>query len=167
METDHPPLMICEYLAAKSAKTPPDAYPSKINRCTATGGLDKLPLEKQADLCLGPAHAHCPLRLKARAKQFTPPLGAAEALPPSGSEETSEDQPRGARKRRGAAEVEEPQIGEEFEPRLVEFEEEKGEPEEEPPKKRKARNEPPSQPFRREMESWMRVIFKDKDKREQ
>jgi len=163
MEFDHPPLMICEFLSTKSSHDPPEAFPSKVNRCTAGGGLDKLALDQQAELCLGPAHTNCPLRLKAKAAQFAPPLGAAEAISPDESEQTTMGQTKGSRKRRSQGEPVLPAIEEEFEPRLIEFEEESAEMES--PLKGKANEETPSQPFRRELEDWLRGLFKNKQEK--
>jgi hypothetical protein len=162
MEIDHPPLMICEFLSAKSGQDPPEAFPSKNNRCIAGGRLDILPLEKQSALCLGPAHADCTLRLRARATQFAPPLGAAEALPENEYEQPEGEGTKGRKKRREKqTEAEELPTGEEQ--LLVEFEE-IIEPEESVDKKPEPEaKEPPSQPFRRELADWMRSLFKDKD----
>ncbi len=162
MEADHPPLMICEYLVAKSAGKPPEDFPSRANRCTAGGRLEKLSFEQQAEVCLGPAHARCPLRLKALAAQFAPPLGAAEALPASeyappelGSAKRPKKQPE------SKEEAPEVPTGEEL--LLADFEdihEPEASEEQEPIP---ADQEPPSQPFRRDMEDWMRGLFKEKN----
>lgn len=165
METDHPPLMICEYLTAKSGQEPPEAFPSKNNRCKASGGLDKLTSEKQADLCLGPGHIDCPLRLKAKAAQFTPPLGVSEPLlsgqPGRPAVKSAGREKKQREKKEETLELPE---GDEFEQLLVDFEE-VSEPSEEGKKDKpqeQVSEEPPSQPFRRELEDWMRGLFKDK-----
>lgn len=164
MEIDHPPLMICEFLSAKSGEDPPEMFPSKINRCKAGGGLDILPLEKQAELCLGPAHVKCPLRLKAKAAQFGSPLSVAEPLPAGEGRHTTPGPSRGGAKPRAeTGKTIELPAGEEFE-QLIDFEDAEEPEEEEQPRKRrsKASQEPPSQPFRHEMEDWIRGLFKDK-----
>ncbi len=164
MEIDHPPLMICEFLSAKSGEDPPEEFPSKNNRCKAGGGLEKLALDKQSELCLGPAHTRCPLRLKAKAAQFAPPLGAAEALPAGEGQRPTSSPPKGGTKPRAEKdETIELPVGDEFE-QLIDFEEASEPGEEEQPRKRhsEAGEEPSSQPFRRELEDWMRGLFKDR-----
>ncbi len=165
MELDHPPLMICEFLSAKSGQGPPETFPSKNNRCKAGGGLDKLSLEKQAELCLGPGHANCPLRLKAAAAQFAPPLAAAEPLPPGESARPARGADRGGEAaREDRDETIDLPIGDVFEPSSADFEEASEPPEELKKDKHRtqASEEQPSQPFRRELADWMRGLFKDK-----
>lgn len=162
MEADHPPLMLCEFLGSKSDPDNPQPFPSKHNRCKATGGLDRLPLEQQSELCLGPAHERCPLRLKAMAKTFAPPLGAAEALPANEQEIFIDEQAGGAKKKRKPQEdPEDLPIGEMFEPEPVDFEadEETNAAQEARPGSDKEQR---AQPFRREMEDWISNLFKDK-----
>lgn len=162
MESEHPPLMLCEFLTSKTGEEAGQPFPSKANRCSATGGLDRLPLEQQSELCLGPAHQHCPLRLKAMAKTFAPPLGAAEALPSYEQEPFTAEETGGGKKRRSAPEdLENLPIGEMFEPQPVDFDTDEEVPEEEEPKP-KGGKEQRSQPFRREMEDWISGLFKDK-----
>lgn len=163
MEIEHPPLMICEYLVSKSGQSP-EAFPSRNNRCKASGGLDKLTIEQQAEVCLGPAHIHCPLRLKAKATQYAPPLGAAEALPLGENEKPAFRRAKGGKKpREDQDETIDMPVGDEFE-QLVDIEEvsEPEEGEQQEKRQSKASKELPSQPFRRELEDWMRGLFKDK-----
>ncbi len=158
MDADHPPLMACEYLVAKSAGKPPEEFPSRANRCKASGRVEKLSFEQQAEVCLGPAHARCPLRLKAQAAQFAPPLGAAEALPASEYAPPEVESPRRPTKQPEAKD-ETPQVPTGEELLLADFEDIQ---EPEPSEKQEslpADKEPPSQPFRRDMDDWMRGLF--------
>ncbi len=160
MEADHPPLMLCEYLGAKTGAV--QTFPSKLNRCTAEGRLDILSLDKQTELCLGPGHLRCPLRLKAKAREFSPPLGAAEALPPEQQDKVLAGEYKASRKRHETREdqIEELPDPEEFEQPGGEFAS-AGSAEPEPAPHKPAKNEPTSQPFRHEMDDWMKGLFKD------
>jgi hypothetical protein len=157
----HPPLMLCDYLASKSG--PAQAFPSRLNRCNAEGQLGKLPLDKQSELCLGPGHRHCPLWLKAKTREYSPPLSAAEALPTGQRDKAIAGEYRTGKKHREnrpPEKVEELPDSSEFEQTGGEFDaanSEKSRPAEHKP----AKNEPVSQPFRHELDDWMRGLFKD------
>ena len=155
--------MLCEFLGSKSDPSTPQNFPSKHNRCLASGRPDKLPLDKQSELCLTAAHSHCPIRLKAKANQFSPPLGTAEALPPSDQEQIPAEVSWGGRWRHRppAEEVEDVPPGNEFDHAPLDFDNAEVPEEKEVRKPKRAKNEPPSQPFRHEMEDWMRGLFKD------
>ncbi len=138
--------MLCEYLGAKTGAA--QAFPSRLNRCTAEGRLDPLALDKQTELCLGPGHLRCPLRLKAKAKEFSPPLGAAEALPPDQQDKVMAGEYKASRKRHESREeqIEELPDAEIFEQPGGEFES-AGSAEPKPEPHKPAKNEPTSQPF--------------------